>query len=330
MKVSVAMCTYNGEKYIKEQLESILYQSRKVDEIIICDDGSKDDTLEICKSVLEKSDIKFVLCVNDKNLGFAKNFYQAIKLCSGDIIFFCDQDDVWKKNKVERTIQIFEENTNVLLIFSNAYITDEHLNIKNDLFKGLCYKDYYLKSQYDAFSYILNDNYVTGATSAIKKEIIEYIGDLNNGWAHDYWFGIVAILYGGIKSINEPLIYYRQHNNNTIGIGKRYSFDKIRKLFSKNKENNKENLYAELRLPQLEYLNNFIKNNNLSKTYQYIVEKKIDFWKKRACFAQQGIIANVIIVFKGMLKREQINNRNVDKALLKDFIKAIALAKRDR
>ena len=126
----------------------------------------------------------------------------------------------------------------------------------------------------------MNDNFVTGATTAIKKEILNYIGDLNNGWAHDYWFGVIAALYGGLKSINEPLIYYRQHESNTIGIGKKYGFDKIKKLFSKNKENNRENQYAELRLPQLIYLNKFIKEQKIDIRYQKILEKKIRNYNK--------------------------------------------------
>lgn len=330
MKVSVAMCTYNGEKYIEEQLNSILHQTKKIDEIIICDDGSKDKTLEICNEILKSSNVEYTLKLNKKNLGFAKNFYQSITLCSGDIIFFCDQDDVWKENKVDLMCNVFDSDANALLVFSNAYVTNENLEITGNLFESLSYQDKYLNSQYDAFYYILNDNFVTGATTAIKKEILNYIGDLNNGWAHDYWFGVIAVLYGGLKSINEPLIYYRQHDNNTIGIGKKYGFDKIKKLFSKNKENNRENQYAELRLPQLIYLNKFIKEQKIDIRYQKILDKKINFWRKREHFGQQGIITNISIVIKGMLKKEQISNRNVNNAILKDFIKAIALAKRDK
>ena len=90
MKISVAMCTYNGDKYIEEQLNSIQKQTKKIDEIIICDDGSKDNTVEICERLLSKSNIEYKININKENLGFARNFYQAIRLCSGDIIFFCD------------------------------------------------------------------------------------------------------------------------------------------------------------------------------------------------------------------------------------------------
>ena len=134
MKVSVAMCTYNGEKYIEEQLNSILHQTKKIDEIIICDDGSKDKTLEICNKILESSNVEYILKLNKNNLGFAKNFYQAIKLCSGDIIFFCDQDDIWKENKVDLMCQVFDNDPDTLLVFSNAYITNENLEVTGNLF----------------------------------------------------------------------------------------------------------------------------------------------------------------------------------------------------
>lgn len=330
MKISVAMCTYNGEKYIEEQLNSIQKQTKKIDEIIICDDGSKDNTVEICERLLSKSNIEYKININKANLGFARNFYQAIRLCSGDIIFFCDQDDVWKENKVEIMCQAFDEDKNALLVFSNAYVTDQNLEIIGDLFNNLCFKQKYLNNQYDAFNYVLNDNFVTGATTAIKKQILDYLGDLDNGWAHDYWFAVIATLHGGLKCINIPLIYYRQHSNNTIGIAQRYGLKKLKALFSKNTDNNRENKYAELRLPQLIYLKNFMNNEKIDTKYQEILNNKLNFWKKRENFGKQGILKNILIVIKGMIKKEQINNRNTDKPILKDFVKAIALANRDK
>lgn len=99
--ISVAMCTFNGEKYIKEQIESIINQSLVPDEIVICDDCSKDNTLNIIKETLDNWPGKVQLVVNEKNLGYRKNFEKSISLCNGDIIFLSDQDDVWNRNKIE-------------------------------------------------------------------------------------------------------------------------------------------------------------------------------------------------------------------------------------
>ncbi|MFQ8704830.1 MAG: glycosyltransferase family 2 protein [Thomasclavelia sp.] len=331
MKISVAMCTYRGERYITQQLNSILEQELGVDEIIICDDCSTDSTIKICQSILEKSNLSYKIVCNEVNMGFARNFYQAISLCTGDIIFFCDQDDIWLTNKTKEMIKVFMNNQDALLVFSNAYVTDEDLNIKGDLYNSLGFKNEFLKNQENAFKKLLNDNYVTGATSAIKRELLDFVGDLQNGWAHDYWFAIVAALYGGLVSIEEPLIYYRQHSSNTIGIGKKYGVTKIKQLFSKSQtKGNRENQYAELRLPLLRYLYKYMENRNLNPEYYLSLKESIVFWDKRKNFSKQGIIKNLLVVLKGAIHHDQINNRNTNKPLIKDFIKAIALSNRDK
>jgi len=104
MKISVAMCTFNGAKFLKEQIDSILNQTLKVDEIIICDDGSADDTLSIVTSYHNLYPNLFKFFKNENNLRSNKNFEKAITICDGDFIFLADQDDVWNESKVENTI----------------------------------------------------------------------------------------------------------------------------------------------------------------------------------------------------------------------------------
>ena len=112
LKISVAICTYNGERYIKDQLKSILDQDRRVDEIVICDDGSTDNTVIVCNNILLHSGIKYTIVENKENFGFIKNFYQAMSLCKNDIIFLCDQDDVWLRNKTSVILDVFEKKFN--------------------------------------------------------------------------------------------------------------------------------------------------------------------------------------------------------------------------
>jgi glycosyltransferase involved in cell wall biosynthesis len=119
--ISVAMCTYNGSKHIKEQLESIIYQTRKPDEIIICDDCSSDNTVEIAQNLLSVSTIKSTIIRNEINLGFRKNFEKAIGLCHGDIVFLSDQDDVWLPEKIEKVANIFDNDEEVIMAFHDAY-----------------------------------------------------------------------------------------------------------------------------------------------------------------------------------------------------------------
>ena len=109
MKLSVALCTFNGEIFLKEQLDSILNQSINIDEIIVCDDQSTDNTKQILESYKKDNPDLFKIYYNEKNLRSNKNFEKAIKLTSGDYIFLSDQDDIWKENKVEETLAVFKK-----------------------------------------------------------------------------------------------------------------------------------------------------------------------------------------------------------------------------
>ena len=120
MKISVAMATYNGEKYIVDQLESIRTQTHAVDEVIICDDCSTDETVEVVKRfILEhKLEDRWQIEVNQHNLGYASNFISALQKTTGDYIFFCDQDDIWVPDRVEVMTGLMEENTEICLLCS--------------------------------------------------------------------------------------------------------------------------------------------------------------------------------------------------------------------
>lgn len=122
MKTSVAMCTYNGAKYIREQLDSILNQSHLVDEIVICDDGSIDETIEIIKRIKRNTAIPISIYINEPHLGVNLNFEKAIKLCQGDIIFLSDQDDIWEENKVDTIIGYFSTHEDKNVVFGDAVL----------------------------------------------------------------------------------------------------------------------------------------------------------------------------------------------------------------
>lgn len=329
MKKSVLLCTYNGEKYIYEQIESIINQSENVDEIIISDDCSNDNTIDIIKNNFLNCEIDIKININKENLGFKKNFYNALELCSGDIIFFSDQDDVWMSNKVKRVMEIFKENTNALLVFSNAEVTDQKLNKVSYLLDDVHFDDSIMNDSYSQLKNILADNFITGATMAMKKDLIDKAMPFGTNWPHDYWFGVVAAINCGLYVIKEPLIKYRQHENNTIGINQQIDIKLLKRLFSKNhNSSNRDNKYAELRLPLLEYLMNFIEDKNINDEYANIVKENYNFWKKRENFTSNSLCKNCLIVIKDMIKHEQRKYRNTNKPVLKDFVKAIALAKR--
>src|ERR671918_1535646 len=128
MKISVAMCTYNGAEYLPAQLESILAQSRPPDEIVVCDDCSTDQTPALLEQFKPESPIPIIIKINKQNLGSVKNFEQTVSMCTGDVVALSDQDDVWRKDKLQLFDDAFRKNPTAGLVFSDAEIVGENLN----------------------------------------------------------------------------------------------------------------------------------------------------------------------------------------------------------
>ena len=120
MKVSIVLCSYNGEKYIEEQLDSLRVQTRPADEVMIFDDRSTDRTVKIVQDFIRKYELSgWSIEVNSENKGWKRNFMEGMQKASGDLIFPCDQDDVWMMNKIEKMSEIIEKNNNILLLTAN-------------------------------------------------------------------------------------------------------------------------------------------------------------------------------------------------------------------
>ena len=169
---SVALCTYNGEKYIAEQLNSIIGQTVIPQEIIISDDGSTDSTLQLVDEILRKSCIKYKVVRNYKKRGVSGNFANAIGLCSSEIVFTSDQDDVWIKNKAEEMLKKFDNN-NVWLVFSDGELVDSALKpLGCSMWSSVDLTSNMLNKK-DWFAYLLNRCLVTGAAMAFRKELLE-------------------------------------------------------------------------------------------------------------------------------------------------------------
>lgn len=221
--ISVALCTFNGKKYIKDQLLSIIHQNKKVDEIVICDDGSNDSTLEIIKSFQKEALIPIKLFVNHPPKGTANNFFSAINLCQGDIVFLSDQDDIWLPNKVEIICNYLIEHPSVNVVFTNAQLINgdgEPIPTKETLwdyfFPQNSRKRCDLGMMAEEFC---RGNHITGATMAFRKNFVKQI-DPVDGYLHDELIANTAVAQHTIGYINECLIKYRIHSGQQIGIGK--------------------------------------------------------------------------------------------------------------
>lgn len=217
MKISVALCTYNGEAYIQQQLQSILNQTQQVDELIICDDGSTDGTVAYMEQVLKDSTISHKIIQNESSLGVVKNFYKAYHMCSGDIIFSCDQDDVWQMNKVERIMPIFEDRK-IQLVASNADIIDAKGNTTGQVLNQLVDFEPPIK-QSEWKDILLHSFCITGATMALRKSFFIENEHVSDHWLHDGWLAMLASFQDGLYYLNESLTLYRIHGNNTAGVG---------------------------------------------------------------------------------------------------------------
>ncbi|ELY1993101.1 glycosyltransferase, partial [Flavobacterium psychrophilum] len=214
MKTSVALCTYNGEKYIKEQLDSILNQTKKVDEIIVCDDCSSDKTVEILNHYSSTNPGLFKIYINEQNLRSVKNFEKAITLCTGDIIFLSDQDDFWVNEKVEIYVKYFEQNPKIEVIASNSNCIDKNsvkISSKTVWDIALQSKKTYLET------IILHQNFATGATMALKKVFFYKNCLFPKEIHHDEWLVLLASNEKKFMFLNEKLTNYRIHADQLVG-----------------------------------------------------------------------------------------------------------------
>ncbi|MGK9119237.1 glycosyltransferase family 2 protein [Olivibacter sp. LS-1] len=206
--VSVALCTYNGEKFIHKQIDSILSQTYKNIEVVIVDDASTDSTLKVIEQ-FAKRDARIKYSQNPTNIGFNANFEKAIKFCSGDYVAISDQDDIWLPNKIQALLETIGGN---LLVHSNSVFMDESDNIlPKYLFhpnnEGILYK---------IDKNFLFANHVTGHTCLLKRELVDKIIPFPEKCFYDWWIGFVAAYERRIIYKNAVLTKYREHPASVI------------------------------------------------------------------------------------------------------------------
>lgn len=234
MNFSVVLCTYNGARYLREQIESILRQTRAVDEIIVSDDGSSDDTLLIAEQTLSGGSVRYRIVQNQGEHGVAGNFLNGLRLASGDYIFTCDQDDIWLENKVE-IFAAQAEQSKKMLYFSDGLLVDgAGVSLHTRLWETLGFScDTDLPTSEQIFARLLRNPLVTGAAMMVSKELVAMTEEIPCGWIHDEWLAITAASVGSILPIPQVTFHYRQHGKNVLGATK-YSFLQKVKIWLKN------------------------------------------------------------------------------------------------
>ena len=204
--ISVCMASFNGSKYIEQQLESILLQIEHSDEVVIVDDASKDETVAIIRGF---KDPRIKIFENDTNLGVIAAFERSMSLAQGHIIFLSDQDDIWLPNKVKKIMQVFGQNPEVTLCLSDARIVDASGKVKDQTYFELrgAFK-------HSVVSNIIKNRFL-GCSIAFKKSLNKNILPFPREIpAHDMWIGLINEVYGKSTFINEPLFQYRRHSEN--------------------------------------------------------------------------------------------------------------------
>lgn len=245
MKISVAMATYNGEAYIQAQMQSIVKQTKLVDEIVVYDDCSTDKTIDYIRSYQESTTIDIKIFSQSKRMGYIQNFISALREVSGDIIFLCDQDDIWECTKVAEVVQQFH-NTNILCIataFTYMDSNSESIDIPDDGDNhGLCWQSYKqgLLSFISAKELIYH-NTAMGCTMAFRSSLKEeYLRKTLQCAAHDWEIYFLAALKQGAVFYNHSFIQYRIHDKNTTGNDK---INKRNHVYASEREKNATSLF---------------------------------------------------------------------------------------
>lgn len=218
-KVSIALCTYNGGRFLGEQLASLARQTRRPDEVIICDDGSTDDTLQVAAVAAEELGLLCHIHRNEQNLGFSDNFAQATRKCTGDYIFYCDQDDSWLPEKIAQHLAAFAEHPNALLVASDSSLVDEQLKPSGDTQFGVCHfgAKYHRRLRDDSFRVFLSLRPIPGHAMSIRRKLAEQLFPIPNHWPHDGWSCLLASALGPVVVLNRCLTLYRRHSSQAIG-----------------------------------------------------------------------------------------------------------------
>jgi glycosyltransferase involved in cell wall biosynthesis len=220
--ISIALCTYNGALFLREQLASIAAQTRKPAELVACDDGSNDETLAIIEQFSSQVDYPVRVIRNEKKLGSTKNFEQAIRLCRGDLIALCDQDDWWSPRKLDTLVRALRHHS-AGAVFSDGALMDEGSRLiagtlwsENRFYTADAAVNFMPRD--NAISELLKRNMVTGATLMFRSSLRERLLPIAEEWVHDGWLAWMIVLHSYLIALPEPLIRYRVHEVQQVGI----------------------------------------------------------------------------------------------------------------
>ncbi|MDX9902411.1 MAG: glycosyltransferase family 2 protein [Aliarcobacter sp.] len=298
-KIFILLSTYNGEKYLKEQLDSLFSQNYKNFKLIVRDDGSTDKTLEILKSY------NIELLSSCENLGVKKSFESllayAYENSDAKYFMFCDQDDVWNEDKIEKTLNKMNEMEKLykntpILVHTDLEVVDENLHTINPSFMKL----QNLNEKKNGLNNLLIQNTITGCTAMINRDLAKLCLPMSsNAIVHDWWVGLVASYFGKIGYLQQSTIKYRQHTSNTIG-AKGFDIGFVLKSISK-----KVSLGRNISQSKgfFQQFKNELDEDTIEMLQEFISLEQKTWWQKRAVLLKyklfkQGFIRNTGLFLK--------------------------------
>lgn len=297
MKTSLVMAVYNGEKYLEEQLDSIRDQTEKLNEVILIDDCSTDNSSILIKQYIIDNKLNdWKLLCNETNLGYRKNFQKGLSIVTGDIVFLCDQDDRWHLDKVKTMIKHMKDERILSLASSFNF-----MNQNGDLFivdnqKGKANNNLLLQEINDELTCIslkclLKMNFSQGCCMAIKKSLIdEYLYYTKAIMPHDWELNMIAAVHNGCYYLDIPLIDYRIHDNNTIGLEDIVDNDIV--------EEKSKRINQRIMLTKAERDNvAFALTLNLDVKQQKMCQRKYAYLDKRITYMENKNLFSLIIFF---------------------------------
>ncbi len=213
--VDILLATYNGEKHLAEQLDSLFMQIYKDFRIIARDDGSTDGTLDILHAYKDRYPGQITLLASGEPTGSAKgNFFELLRHSDAEYTMFCDQDDVWYEDKISRSLAMFDgEGDAPVLVHTDLSVVDENMELIN----GSLFLMQKLNGEYNTLNRLLAQNNITGCTMMINRQLRNLIRPSAGALMHDWWIGLVAAAFGKILLVEQSTVRYRQHGANDVG-----------------------------------------------------------------------------------------------------------------
>jgi glycosyltransferase involved in cell wall biosynthesis len=326
LKISIALCTYNGEGFLCEQLDSIARQTRLPDELVICDDDSRDGTLDIIHTFAASAPFSVRLSKNSGNIGSSMNFQHAIALCEGDAIALADQDDVWHPDKLKLVEEFFRTSPKIDAVFSNANVVDEGLSpLGYTLWDTFRFKKREKNkfSRGKAFDVLLNHNVVTGATMAFRSRLRGSLFPIPPLWIHDKWIAMIVSIVGEVGFIDQCLLHYRQHGRQQIGGSNHSNYQKAK--LSKNVTD------YDKQIQEYKYLVDYLQKQESIKR-SYCMERilgKISHLEMRGTIYRSNLPDKIVRAFTELLRGHYHAYSSGFNSLCKDLILIGALKQKE-